>query len=710
VLFKFVENLKLQEISAEDAFSYIENPKGSLAGDYKGLYSFIDNSLVISSLGVGWSNREKFCLASGFDVGREKVLKKEFFVKKCNNALVIVNRPDFKSSQAQKRWRKEQFYNYNHDGQGAGSKLSFMVGANGNSGNATEPPDFVAILAKMEQHVQIPEFMNEILDHCRIENDELNLTDLNTYIKKFYTDRKIITAEEQRAFLTQIDYDKNSKLDIYEFRDFFLSKCQDPDEAVKFTLKLIAKKIDAKGTSTSNYISTEYGVDLTRRYCLSEFVVILKKILRCNEATISNIWRQIDTKQEGSVTLAKFVQAINSYRKTSIADPLAKLIPQDNVESSNKPNKTLKILNSKVDDGQNPDQAATGKPSLSQSNLPKEALTMGDLMVKLEEGNPNCSLNGFFVKIIQKNENGGSNGISMRTVKLVLSEEYSDTLSGSEQALFCKLLDQDGNGTLDFSEMIDVLKKSVTDPDDVARLYLSTFAIILDFNEVATSDAFNSVEIFPSLDYEQKTFGLKLESAFNCLPKDALAIFHYSTPLNTVKGAKFFSKIDEFRSLSPSPKKTPPTFPEEAPSWRDSQITKDITINKIKSELQKKNFEPFNFYIQILTKTRTDVLTQTIPIVDLKNSLEQVISDKAKEKLILDFLEIMDTDCNGLIDKDEYDILFMDSKRSLAKMSEAKKYLQVQEDPQYKAKPVKNKEGLVLNNAPLDTQIVKDAH
>lgn len=339
-LFKFVENLRLQEISAEDAFSYIGGPNGGLVGDYKGLYGFIDGRLVISSLGVGWSNREKFCLASGFDVGKEKRLEKEFFVKKCNSALVIVGRPGFKANQAQGRWRKEQFYNYNHDAQGAGSKLSFMVGANGDSGNATEVVDFDVILAKMIQRVQIPEFMNEILDQCRIENDELNLTDLNNYIKKFYTDRKIITAEEQRVFLAKIDYDKNSKIEIYEFRDFFLSKCEDPDEAVKFTLKLIAKKMDAKGTSTSNYISTEYSVDLTRRYCFSEFVVILKKILRSNEATISAIWRQIDSKQEGSVTLQKFVEAINSYRKMAISDPLAKLIPQENVESPNKPQKS----------------------------------------------------------------------------------------------------------------------------------------------------------------------------------------------------------------------------------------------------------------------------------------------------------------------------------------------------------------------------------
>jgi Ca2+-binding EF-hand superfamily protein len=111
-----------------------------------------------------------------------------------------------------------------------------------------------------------------------------------------------------------LDLNRSACIDFYEFREFFCSWSQDKSLKRLVSLKLIAKSLDVQKISTQAYFEEEKKFEINRRLSIAEFTKVVEELLKLPAEVAVNIFKELDTDQDGFVTINMFSELINQYR------------------------------------------------------------------------------------------------------------------------------------------------------------------------------------------------------------------------------------------------------------------------------------------------------------------------------------------------------------------------------------------------------------
>ena len=95
-------------------------------------------------------------------------------------------------------------------------------------------------------------FLLSCLENCHISKGNLDLSDLQKYLTRAYSN--ILTTREITLIVKLMDSNRNNKIDLNEFREFFRQYCKDPSAYLELTLRIIAKELDITKISSSDYL------------------------------------------------------------------------------------------------------------------------------------------------------------------------------------------------------------------------------------------------------------------------------------------------------------------------------------------------------------------------------------------------------------------------------------------------------------------------
>ena len=185
--------------------------------------------------------------------------------------------------------------------------------------------NITTIVNKLQTKTPMSIFLLSCLENCQISKGNLDLNDLQKYLTKAYSN--IITAREISLLVKLMDNNRNNKIDLDEFREFFRQYCKDPSAYLDLTLRIISKGLDVTRTSTSDYLkgsTLNYegkGIELHKPLKFEDFSKTIASFMKIDDADAQALYKTVDSKNEGEGTLKSYLSDAQRADRTDKQPP-----------------------------------------------------------------------------------------------------------------------------------------------------------------------------------------------------------------------------------------------------------------------------------------------------------------------------------------------------------------------------------------------------
>ena len=248
-------------------------------------------------------------------------------------------------------------------------------------------------------------------------------------------------------------------------------------------------------------------------------------------------------------------------------------------------------------------------------------------------------------------------GLEIDFVKEAVNKVYSGFLSASEIALLQDSLDIDGNNILDLEEILQIVCDFVPENDQKIQVNFMICAAILDRNKISTPDYFKEHSISGDVDYLKEEFTANIIGPLRCIDtidgERTVADYIYDfleSDGQYVRGSDLFEAIDSYRfgGSKTATKKAAKPAPVIKDQQKFSVIQKTDVFKKAMQEIRKNELDA-----QHLFTLADEEGVGSASVISLKTVFEKMVPG-LEPKDVFKMLKLMDSNCNGFVDKAEY--------------------------------------------------------
>lgn len=490
--------------------------------------------------------------------------------------------------------------------------------------NELEEMNVVGVIQKLKKAVPISRFLMEVLRFSTTEKMEVETPKFKKYLEENYG--KVLNEKEQHILSRAIDKDYNSKISVYELRDFFKTYSHDEQASLEFSLRVLAREIDLKEISTSAWLA-EQRIDTEAKYSVEQFTKeIGQGILKSSLRESANLFNQLDKGHNSEISLRPFIEAVNEFRT------------QKHTESFS--------ISKRIEDASKPTSKPTSKP----------ATNLEEILLKLNSSKA-ASLHKLFQLLIEGTDDP-EKGIPIYVVNESISSLYGDILSEAEIKLFQDNLDVDQDDALQLEEMLAMMSESLESPAKKAQLNFIICASLLDKANISTADYFYNQQIFSVNDYLKNNFIEKIKAADYLYSYDfEEIIFEFlAAGSDHVRGSDLYEAVDCYRRTKPKDKikqeKREMTNTDVARNMQ--KIRRETLLKKVNQAITAKGYTPLGVYNMI-----DEQKDGNLSVEQLRRGFQKLLPKLTAED-ITELSQILDCNKNGFIDRKEYAVIMMD--------------------------------------------------
>lgn len=607
-------------MTPEEAFSEIDNERKGAIRISK-LLGFIGQRITVM-----FKEREKYALANYLDYTKERLIDGEHFVREVQKAEEILRDPNVRDGLVIKKKRPI-------DGilaqTGTFDPSDFDDKPVDKEPGDKASQDIMGIVKRIERNQSLSTFLLSLLQHCELDGESLLKGDYESFLKNNCSS---FLSNKDIYILTQsIDMNKDGEIDVFELRSFFKEYSSREDLLLEYNFKILAKIIDEKGISTCLFL-TDKGVDINKKYSLHNFTQqITGPMLKLDLKESAKLFNEIDRKKEGLIAIRDFVEILNQFRTTKPTEPYS--------------------AKSKIDDAK----------EINNASPSTQATSAEELIAKI-----NSSKSHGLVKLFQVLIEGNSNpkqGIDIDIVKESVSRVYNGFLSLSEICLLQDSLDLDENNVLTLDEIVTIVSDYVIDKKQKPLIHFIISACILDSEKAVTKDYFASIGIQSNEDYSIDEFTEKVSGPLLCDETSADYVFHFlSEDGRSVRGDDLIEAVETYRRFSPSKKRPSPKKEEHKPIVTE----KEGVVEKVLKAMKENKMNASHIFSLGVNNGENSA-----PVIELKAIMERFLPD-ISSKDIFQLLRMLDTNNDGFVDRNEYEVIMVNDEENLSEWRESR--------------------------------------
>lgn len=315
--------LKQENMEVEQSWNLCDKAsKGKIT--YKEFFTFLD-----SDFKEQMKDREKYALASLLDYKKMKEIEKVNYCDEVRKAKRITSTLDYQT------WLDET-----RAGSGVPNKEMYLTGSTafnrivggsgaywGNGSTVDKSCDFPKvsqhsvvvpgsgvskIVRDIETNTTVPKFLVRLLNTVKPENGKITAKEFEDFLR---TKFKVVLDAHQVTELVGM-LAKDGKVDVMEVKNLFYENSRKKLTAVEFLFRVLGEKMDEHdtGISLAEYLTKVYNKRTADNYNLVLFSDTFSKIFCASLGESEDLFKYIDTSNNGTVEFGKIEVAINKFR------------------------------------------------------------------------------------------------------------------------------------------------------------------------------------------------------------------------------------------------------------------------------------------------------------------------------------------------------------------------------------------------------------